>query len=155
MAPRAIDAKAAKRCASIVDAKQKGNRAAGLPRPKPMSPCRLSRNLRHGLRLSLRRPSPADPAWLSRISPSPCAIAPLRLGAREDTQRFPSRGVRGGIPKPHRASGLIDGARDPAYGTWILPVRVSEHLVPLYAPPVPLNSSSHSSTAVPPPAAPS
>src|SRR5262245_7275597 len=39
--------------------------------------------------------------------------------------------------------------------SWILPVSVSEQLVPLYAPPGPLYSSSHWSIAFPPPAAPS
>jgi hypothetical protein len=33
MAPSAIDAKAAERCAAIADAKQKANEAACLPRP--------------------------------------------------------------------------------------------------------------------------
>jgi hypothetical protein len=34
MAPSAIDAKAAERCAAIADAKQKGNEAASLPPPQ-------------------------------------------------------------------------------------------------------------------------
>jgi hypothetical protein len=79
----------------------------------------------------------------------------LALGRRLEDHPATAGPLVGGVPKPLRASWLIDGSARPTYGTWILPVRVSEHLVPLYAPPGPLNSSSHWSMAVPPPAAPS
>jgi hypothetical protein len=60
MAPNAIDAKAAERCAANADAKQKGNEAASLPRPS--NRCRLS-------------PSPQE-ATLG--TPTACAASALR-----------------------------------------------------------------------------